>query len=100
LSPWMHWLLTTHVRRDLRHYHSSGHIWQGRFKAFPTQEDEHLLTVLRYIERNPLLAGLGLAQKSLGQNDFEPRRKHGGNTDGSRSFPALAIRGQGFLSRS
>jgi REP element-mobilizing transposase RayT len=32
LSRWMHWLLTTHVRRYQRHYHSSGHIWQGRFK--------------------------------------------------------------------
>ncbi|MDF0676137.1 MAG: hypothetical protein P0120_17655 [Nitrospira sp.] len=26
--------------------------------AFPIQQDEHLLTVLRYIERNPLRAGL------------------------------------------
>ena len=58
LSRWMHWLMTTHVRRYLRHYRSSGHVWQGRFKAFPTQEDEHLLTILRYIERNPLRAGL------------------------------------------
>jgi putative transposase len=58
LSRWMHWLLTTHVRRYLRHYHSSGHIWQGRFKAFPIEGDDHLLTVLRYIERNPLRARL------------------------------------------
>jgi len=35
-----------------------GHIWQGRFKAFPIQEDSHLLTVLRYVERNPVRAGL------------------------------------------
>jgi len=41
-----------------QHYRSSGHIWQGRFKAFPIQEDEHLLTVLRYIERNPVRANL------------------------------------------
>src|SRR5438132_4001899 len=46
LSRWMQWLLTTHVRRYHEHYHTSGHIWQGRFKAFPIQEDEHLLTVL------------------------------------------------------
>ena len=26
LSRWMHWLMTTHVRRYLRHYHSSGHV--------------------------------------------------------------------------
>jgi putative transposase len=35
LSRWMHWLLTTHVRRYLRHYRHSGHVWQGRFKAPP-----------------------------------------------------------------
>ena len=40
------------------HYRGSGHVWQGRFKAFPIQDDEHLLTVLRYVERNPLRAGL------------------------------------------
>ena len=37
---------------------ASGHIWQGRFKAFPIEEDEHLLTVLRYIDRNPVRANL------------------------------------------
>jgi putative transposase len=58
LSRFMQWLLTAHVRRYHRHYQSSGHVWQGRFKAFPIQQDAHLLTVLRYIERNPLRAGL------------------------------------------
>jgi len=30
LSRWMYWLLTTHVRRYLRHYHPSGHgSWRG-----------------------------------------------------------------------
>ena len=33
-------------------------MYQGRFKAFPIQEDDHLYTVLRYVERNPLRAGL------------------------------------------
>ena len=58
LSRWMQWLLTSHVRRHHRRYGTSGHVWQGRFKAFPIQRDEHLLTVLRYVERNPLRAGL------------------------------------------
>lgn len=58
LSRWMQWLLTAQVRRYHRHYHGSGHVWQGRFKAFPIERDEHLLTVLRYVERNPLRAGL------------------------------------------
>ncbi|MGH7410554.1 MAG: transposase [Candidatus Methylomirabilis sp.] len=58
LSRWMQWLLTAHVRRYHAHYQSNGHVWQGRFKAFPIQQDDHLLTVLRYIERNPVRAGL------------------------------------------
>ena len=58
LSRWMQWLLTTHVRRYLKHYGHSGHVWQGRFKAFPTQDDNHLVTVVRYVERNPLRANL------------------------------------------
>jgi putative transposase len=58
LSEWMHWLQNAHVRRYHQHYHSSGHIWQGRFRAFPIEQDEHLLTVLRYVERNPVRANL------------------------------------------
>ena len=54
LGRWMQWLLTSHVRRYHRHYDSSGHVWQGRFKAFPIERDEHLLTVMRYVERNAL----------------------------------------------
>jgi len=56
LSRWMQWLMTAHVRRYHRHHGSSGHVWQGRFKAFPIQSDEHLLTVMRYVERNPVRA--------------------------------------------
>jgi putative transposase len=58
LSRWMQRLMTSRVRRYHQHYHSSGHVWQGRFKAFPIEQDEHLHTVLRYAERNPLRAGL------------------------------------------
>ena len=58
LSRWMHWLLTTHVQRHRRRHRTTGRIWQGRFKAPPIQQDRHLLVVMRYIERNPLRAGL------------------------------------------
>jgi putative transposase len=27
LSRWIQWLLTTHVRRYLAHYHRTGHVW-------------------------------------------------------------------------
>ena len=42
------------------HYHTSGegHVYQGRFKSFPVQDDGHFLTVCRYVERNALRAEL------------------------------------------
>jgi len=58
LGRWMQWLLTSHVRRYHRQRGTSGRVWQGRFKAFPIQQDRHLLTVIRYVERNPLRANL------------------------------------------
>jgi putative transposase len=39
-------------------YLPSGHVWQGRFKSPVIQDDAHLLVVLRYIEANPLRAGM------------------------------------------
>lgn len=58
LSVFMQWWLTSHVRRYHQHYGGTGHIWQGRFKSFLIQQDEHFLTVLRYVLRNPVRAGL------------------------------------------
>jgi putative transposase len=55
----MHWLLSTHVHGHRRRYGGSGHVWQGRFKALPIAQDDHLLNGLRYVERNALPAGLG-----------------------------------------
>jgi putative transposase len=34
-----------------------GHVYQGRFKSFPIQEDDHFFTACRYVERNALTAG-------------------------------------------
>ena len=60
LSGLMRWVGVTHVRRHHQHYHSrgGGHLYQGRFKSFPVQGDVHFLTVARYVEGNPLRAGL------------------------------------------
>jgi len=60
LSAYMHRVMNAHVRNYHQHYGTCGHghIWQGRFKNFPISEDDHLLRVLRYVEANPLRAGL------------------------------------------
>jgi putative transposase len=34
-----------------------GHVYQGRFKSFPIDADEHFYTVARYVERNASRAG-------------------------------------------
>jgi putative transposase len=60
LSRFMAWLTLTHTQRWHAQHHSvgSGHLYQGRFKSFPIQTDEHFLTVCRYVERNALRAKL------------------------------------------
>jgi putative transposase len=58
LGKCFQWLMTAHVSQFRKSYPGHGHVWQGRFKAFPAQDGRHLLTVLRYIERNPVRANL------------------------------------------
>jgi len=60
LGQFMQRLTTTHVRRWRLHRHSvgHGHLYQGTYKSFPLQEDEHFYAVCRYVERNPLRARL------------------------------------------
>ncbi|MDZ4782993.1 MAG: transposase [Planctomycetia bacterium] len=60
VSEFFRLLTVTHSRRWHAHRRTSGmgHVYRGRFKAFPVEADEHLLTVLRYVERNALRAGM------------------------------------------
>jgi putative transposase len=60
LSRFMQWLTMTHAARRHAHRHSvgRGHLYQGRFRSFPIQQDGHFLSVCRYVERNALRANL------------------------------------------
>ena len=60
LTQFLRWVTHTHVMRWHAHFGTSGagHLYQGRFKAFPIQTDEHFYTVARYVERNALRAKL------------------------------------------
>lgn len=60
ISAFMRWLMNAHIRRYYRfgELWGTGHLYQGRFKAFPIQSDHHLLTVMHYVEANPLRARL------------------------------------------
>ncbi len=56
LSEVMRWITVTHTQRWHAHRHSvgTGPVYQGRFKSFPVQTDDHFITVARYIEHNAL----------------------------------------------
>lgn len=56
----MRWITLTHTQRwhAFRKNTGYGHVYQGRYKSFPVQTDEHFLQLVRYVERNPLRAKL------------------------------------------
>ncbi|HEX9982785.1 MAG TPA: transposase [Thermoanaerobaculia bacterium] len=58
LSRGMHWLNGTYAAWFNRRHKRSGHLLQGRFKAFLIDEDAYHAQVLRYVVLNPVRAGL------------------------------------------
>ena len=56
LSPFAQRLTVTHALRRQQHRQRRGlgHVYQGRFKSFPVQDDDHFYQVVRYVERNPV----------------------------------------------
>ena len=60
LAKFMQRFTIAHVRRwqEHRHHVGLGHVYQGRYKSFPVEDDEHFLAVARYVERNALRANL------------------------------------------
>lgn len=60
LGRFMQRLTLTHSRRwqEHRRLAGTGHVYQGRYKSFPVQNDTHYLTLMRYIESNAKRAKL------------------------------------------
>jgi putative transposase len=48
----------TYVQRLNTRYGRTGTLWEGRYKASPIQSNEYLLACQRYIELNPVRAGM------------------------------------------
>lgn len=67
----------------------TGHLWQGRFASFVMGES-HLLAAARYIERNPVRAGLVQAPEDWA---FSSARAHlkGENDSLVKTAPLLAL---------
>lgn len=60
LAAFMQRLTITHVTRWQKHRGKvgEGHLYQGRFKSFPVEENDYFYQVMRYVERNALRAEL------------------------------------------
>ena len=60
MSRFFRWMTLTHAMRWRVAHRSvgAGHLYRGRFKAYPVQTGGRLLEVLRYVERNALSADL------------------------------------------
>jgi putative transposase len=98
LSRFMQRLTITHVRRCVEHRGRVGwgSVYQGRYKSFPVEADGHLLTVLRYVERNPLRAGLvrraeAWRWSSLGQSHAPAPPAAGKEGGGEDDVPRIPI---------
>ncbi len=58
MSNFLRWVTLTRTQRYHAHYGTlgQGHVYQGRFKSFPIQDDDDLFVVARYVERNAVRA--------------------------------------------
>jgi putative transposase len=58
VSKAMQWFGTSYTRKFNLKNHTSGHLFQGRFKSILVENDTYLLRLSCYIHRNPLRAGI------------------------------------------
>ena len=58
LPKFMHWLQLAYVRFFKKKYQTTGHLFEERFRGPRIAEESYYLQCGRYIERNPVEAGL------------------------------------------
>jgi len=51
-------LVSAYTRYFNREYQRIGTIWNGRYRGIPIQDERYWLTCLRYVELNPVRAGI------------------------------------------
>ena len=85
LSRWMQWLTTSYSVWFNRRHRLTGHLFQGRFKAFLVQKGGYLLELSRYLHLNPVRG------RVIGAGDPATRRQR------LRSYRWSSYRGYGGL---
>jgi len=71
LSHFMRQLNMNYAIYFNKKYERVGHLWQGRFKSWYVPNEAYLYTLMRYIEQNPLTAGM---VKELGNYPYSSYR--------------------------
>ncbi|NLX83640.1 MAG: transposase [Clostridiales bacterium] len=69
-------LTTWYVYRYNTKYERSGALFEGRFKSEPVEDDRYFLTVLRYIHRNPVKAGIARSPSQYPFSSFQRYESH------------------------
>jgi putative transposase len=84
LSRFMCWLTLTHTLRwrNAKNTVGDGALYQGRFKSFPVENDNHFLTLCRYVERNARRANLVRSAESWQWSSAWLRMHPKDDTDG------------------
>jgi putative transposase len=54
-------------------YHRTGTLWEGRFKSAAVSRDEYLITCSRYIELNPVRAGMAAHPRDYRWSSYQRR---------------------------
>jgi hypothetical protein len=70
-------------------YNRIGHLFQERFKSEPVEGDSYLLSVMRYIHRNPVMVGLNIENEYSSYNDYAKQEK--GITDTEFIFGLMSV---------
>ena len=100
VTDYFRWLTHTHAMR-WRVAHRSvgwGHLYQGRFKAFPVEEGGPLLRVRRYVQRNAVTAGVVKRAQEWRWGSLWTRREGPAELRGLLSKESPALPG-GWLER-
>ena len=80
MSEFMFRFTTTHSKRwHMAHgSNGTGAVYQGRFKSIPVCADDYFLRLCRYVERNPVRAGLALKCEDWPWSSAGQLEGHGG----------------------
>ncbi len=74
ITRMMHGLQMVYAKYFKKIYHKTGHVFEDRFKHFHIESDAYLLECGRYIERNPVRAGM---VKTAGDYPWSSYRAYG-----------------------